>query len=61
MLAVYLLDCGMVWLIDVLRLRAFIERDGKRLDERHGKTAIPWKTVKQQLSGESVACAACCT
>ena len=53
-LAVYLLDCGMVWLIDAPKLWAFIERDGKLLDERHGKTVVPWATVKQQLGGELV-------
>ena len=54
MLAVYLQDCGMVWLIDAPRLWAFIERDGKLLDEKHGKAVVPWATVKQQLGGELV-------
>lgn len=40
-LAVYLLDCGMVWLIDVATLWALVKRDGKLLDERHGKTVVP--------------------
>ncbi len=53
MLAVYLQDCGMVWLIDALTLWAFIERDGKLLDERNGKTVVPWGMIKQ-LSGELV-------
>lgn len=54
MLAVYLQDCGMVWLIDAPKLWAFIKRDGKLLDERHGKTVVPWAMVKQQLGGELV-------
>lgn len=41
MLAMYLQDCGMVWLLDAPKLWAFIEREGKLLDERHGKTVIP--------------------
>ena len=53
-LAVYLLDCGMVWLIDAAKLWAFIERDGKLLDERHGKTVVSWATIKQRLGGELV-------
>ena len=52
-LAVYLLDCGMVWLIDAPKLWASIERDGNRLDERHGKKVVPWATIKQ-LGGELV-------
>lgn len=52
-LAVYLLDCGMVWLIDAPKLWTFIERDGNPLDERHGKTVVPWATIKQ-LGGEPV-------
>ena len=52
-LAVYLLDCWMVWLIDAATLWAFVERDGKLLDERHGKTVVPWATIKQ-LGGELV-------
>jgi hypothetical protein len=47
LLAVYLQDCGMVWLIDASTLWAFIGRDGKVLDERHGKTVVPWTTVGQ--------------
>ena len=52
-LAVYLQDCGMVWLIDAPKLWAFIERDGKLLDERHGKMVVPWAAIKQ-LGGELV-------
>ena len=52
-LAVYLLDCGMVWLIDAPKLWAFIERDGNPLDERHGKKVVPWAAIKQ-LGGELV-------
>ena len=52
-LAVYLLDCGMVWLIDAPKLWASIERDGNPLDERHGKKVVPWATVKR-LGGELV-------
>lgn len=54
MLAVYLQDCGMVWMIDTPKLWAFVKRDGKLLDERHGKPVVPWATVKQQLGGELV-------
>ena len=53
-LAVYLLDCGMVWLIDAPKLWAFIERDSNPLDERHGKKVVFWATIKQQLGGELV-------
>ena len=53
-LAVYLLDCGMVWLIDAPKLWAFIERDGNLLDERHGKKVVPWAAIKQRLGGELV-------
>ncbi len=52
-LAVYLLDCGMVWLVDAPELWAFIERDGNLLDERHGKKVVPWTAIKQ-LGGELV-------
>lgn len=52
-LAVYLLDCGMVWLIDAHKPWASIERDGNPLDERHGKRVVPWATIKQ-LGGELV-------
>jgi len=52
MLGVYLQDCGMVWLIDAPKLWAFIERDGKLLNERNGKTVVPWATIKQKLGGE---------
>lgn len=52
-LAVYLLDCGMVWLIDAPKLWAFVERDGNPLDERHGKKVVPWATIRQ-LGGELV-------
>ncbi len=54
MLAVYLLDCGMVWLIDAPKLGAFIERDGRLLDERHGKKVVPWAMIRQQLGSELV-------
>jgi hypothetical protein len=54
MLAVYLWDCGMVWLIDAPKLWAFMKRDGKLLDERYGKTVVPWAMVKRQLGGELV-------
>ena len=53
-LAVYLLDCGMVWLIDAPKLWAFLERDGELLDERYGKIVVPWATIKQPLGGELV-------
>ena len=52
-LAVYLLDCGMIWLIDAPKLWAFVERDGKLLDERRGKTVVPWATLKH-MGGELV-------
>lgn len=52
-LAVYLWDCGMVWLIDGPKLWALIERDGKLLDECHGKKVVPWVTIKR-LGGELV-------
>lgn len=52
-LAVYLLDCSMVWLIDAPKLWALIERDGNPLDERLGKKVVSWATVKQ-LGGELV-------
>ena len=52
-LAAYLQDCGMVWLIDAPMLWAFIERDGNRLDDRHGKKVVPWAVIKQ-LGGELV-------
>ena len=52
-LAVYLLDCGMVWLLGAPELWALIERDGELLDERHGKKVVPWATIKQ-LGGEMV-------
>ena len=52
-LAVYLLDCGMVWLIDAPKLWTFVERDGNPLDERHGKKVVPWATIKR-LGGELV-------
>ena len=52
-LAVYLLDCGMVWLIDAPRLWALMEHDGNLLGERHGKKVVPWATIKQ-LGGELV-------
>ncbi len=54
MLAVYLRDCGMVWLIDAPKLWGFIERDGKLLDEKHGKAVVPWAMIKQRLGGELV-------
>ena len=53
-LAVYLLDCGMVWLIDAPKLWAFLERDGELLDERYGKIVVPWATIKRPLGGELV-------
>ncbi len=43
----------MVWLIDAPKLWAFIARDGKLLDKRHGKMVVPWATIKQ-LGGELV-------
>lgn len=52
-LAAYFQDCGMVWLVDAPKLWALIERDGKLLDERHGKTVVPWATIKQ-VGGELV-------
>ena len=50
-LAVYLLDCDMVWLIDAPRLWGWLEHNRAALAEKNGKLLVPWATVKQ-LGGE---------
>lgn len=51
-LAVYLLDCGMVWLLDADRLWALLEHNRGLLGERGGKVLLPWSAVTQHLGGK---------
>ena len=50
-LAVYLLDCGMVWLIDAPRLWRWLEHNRAGLKEKNGKLLLSWAVVKG-LGGE---------
>lgn len=53
-LAVYLLDSGLVWLIDAPKLYRLIERNRNLLEERYGKTVVFWSAITQHLGGRCV-------
>ena len=50
-LAVYLFDCGMVWLIDAPQLWRWLEHKRATLEEKNRKFLMPWSAVTQ-LGGE---------
>lgn len=50
-LAVYLHDCGMVWLIGAPKLWRWLEHNRAGLTEKNGKLLLSWAAVKE-LGGE---------
>lgn len=52
MLAVYLLDCNLVWLLDAERLWEVLEPNRGLLGERNGKVLLPWSAVTQHVGGK---------
>jgi hypothetical protein len=46
-LAVFLHDCGMVWLIDAPKLWGWLKQNRRDLEEKNGKVLVPWAAVQQ--------------
>lgn len=51
-ISVYLLDAGLVWMIDAPRLFGLLARNPHMFEERYGKRSVPWSAITQHVGGQ---------